>query len=234
MTVAELKNINMKQIILLILVIITVFSSCKKDKEIEKTYSISGIANLKDKEYWSDIQEIHIGIFNIDNQRIIKSSKIENSTNSTLNFSLNNIVEGTYHIKIFVYEKGQNKFTLIDYGTFSINQDLSLNEQALVLISYKRVQTQVFNSCIQCHGASSGQLASNLNLMPNISYQNLVNANSTNSTKLRVKPFELDSSFLIDVAKRNNINFDHPASQPIIDGDKNLLENWIIKGALND
>jgi len=224
----------MKKLTIISLILIIVFSSCKKDEKIKKTYSISGITNVKDKEYWSDIQEIHIGIFNTDNQRIIKSSKIENLTNSTLKFSLNGIVEGTYQVKIFVYDRGQNKSTLIDYGTKSINQDLDLNEQALVLISYRRVQSQVFNSCIHCHGASSGELAGGLSLIPNVSYKNLVNKASKNSTKLRIKPFDIENSFLINVANRKNINFDHPASETVMNGDKELLENWIIKGALND
>lgn len=213
---------------------VLIFIGCGKSTEDELFYSISGKVNLTDKEYWADEQEVRFGIFNQGENQPEWSVQLKNPVNGSLNYSLANIPEGEYIFKIYASKNTINKADLLTYGNQKLSTNLVLADKNMTLVFYSRVQEQVFSSCLQCHGGSSGAIASGLNLLPANSYNNLVNTTSENADLVRVKPFLADSSFILNVLYENNISFDHPASSTASQKDKKLVENWIIKGALND
>ncbi|PCH73977.1 MAG: hypothetical protein COB98_10270, partial [Flavobacteriaceae bacterium] len=85
-----------------------------------------------------------------------------------------------------------------------------------------------------CHGGSSGEIASNLNLLAGKSYSDLVSIAAKNSDLLRVKPFSIKESFMVKVLNNKGLSFEHSASISTTNESKKLIENWILKGAFND
>ncbi|MBL4745764.1 MAG: hypothetical protein JKY08_05300 [Flavobacteriaceae bacterium] len=228
----------MKKIIclstLISLIFITLSCSGGGDDEVVEMFTVTGTVNFTDPAYWSDQEDIRFGVFKIGESQALSSVKIIKTATGKGSFTLKNITKGTYDFKIYLAKNQLNILNLIPYATQSISKNSVLDEINMTLVSYDRVQKQVFNSCMLCHGASSGEIAANLNLTKNESYSNLVGVSSKNSSLLRVKPFSVTESFMINVLQMKGLNFDHPASVNVSEGSLKLIENWIQKGALND
>ena len=212
------------------------FSGCSSSGEDEEElfYSVSGKINLTDKEYWLDEMELRFGIFKLDETIPQYSVRLNNPVGGEITFNLANIQAGDYFFKIYVSKNTINLADLLVYQNNNINSDLILSDRNLTLVTYERVQNQVFSSCLQCHGGSSGELAGGLSLMHDKSYSNLTNTPSENSELLRVKPFFVNESFLVKVLYKDGLTFDHPASINASNEDKKLVKNWISKGALEN
>ena len=144
------------------------------------------------------------------------------------------------NIKVFVYENTINKADLIVYNNYVLDKDITLADESLTLVTFARITKQVFNNCLQCHGGSTGQPAAGLYLLPDSSYKYLVEVNSVNSFGqdsthlLRVKPFFVDSSFIIKVLNNDNLNYDHLGKNIATSDDIQLITYWINNGALNN
>ncbi len=202
--------------------------------DVSEVYSVSGNVIITDMDYLTDNEDIRFGVFNAGETQALSSVKLAITAQGKGSFYMKNIKKGSYEFKIYLAKNGRNIVNLLVYSSQSVKEDLVLKEKNMTLVSYRRVQKQVFNSCMVCHGDSSGEVAANLNLLPTYSYNNLVNVKATNSSLFRVKPFSTKESFMINVLHVDGISFKHQASISASASDKKLVENWIRKGALND
>jgi len=232
------KTERMKQIInlstLVSLIFLTLSCSSGSSDEVVEMFTVSGAINLTDPTYWSDREDIRFGVFKTGDTQALSSVKMIKIADEKGSFILKNITKGTYEFKIYLAKNGLNVLNLIEYGSKNVTANKVLEEEHMTLVSFDRVQKQVLNSCMLCHGGSSGEIAANLNLTKEESYGNLVEIPSENSSLLRVKPLSVNESFIVKVVKLEGLSFEHPASVNVSEGSINLIENWIRKGALND
>lgn len=105
--------------------------------------------------------------------------------------------------------------------------------------TFTRVQNEIFaTSCAfaGCHGAAGTQAG--LNLTPGVAYGNLVDVASTQIPQIaRVDPRNPDQSYLfMKVTGAGGIVGSRmPLGQPeLSEAQKDLIRNWILRGAPND
>lgn len=211
------------------------FAACTKDKAyIETKISISAKFVIEDPEFWPNGQDVIFGIFKPGNYIAEKYIELTKPEEDILEIVLKDIDPGEYNCKLFLSVNDQIIAVLAEYGTEEFSENTVLSEKSFSFISLNRVQQQVFNSCITCHGSSSGQAAAELILLEGMSYGNLVNTEAKNSEMLRVKPFSPDESYLVNVLNMEDLSFDHSASSSLDNDDIALVISWIEKGATAD
>lgn len=207
--------------------------SCGGGDEPEATFTINGTVTFTDFDFFPEQQNVVFGLFNPGEIQPIRSVSIPKPTANPAQFSISNVEGGSYEMALYISENIIRKADLATYGNVSVNDHVQLPAKSATFVSFARVQEQIFDYCLQCHGGSS-QTAAGLNLLPGRSYGMLVNQPSTNSDKLRVEPGNVDQSFLIQVLNKDNLPFDHSASTSATPGDIQLIANWINNGAPND
>ena len=201
---------------------------------VEATFRFLDIETFPDK----DSYEILFGTFG-DSDVPLVSKNISKPAGETVTVSLSNIPEGSLSIRLSLAKAGRQAFyTFYEMKLNGIPEDdLVIQEQYVNMISYERIQRQVFNQCIACHGASEGNPAANLNLMPEYSYDNLINVQSEKNTeKKRVLPDNESKSYLTDVLQEEaGLRYDHSTSiSSLKTNDIVLLKEWIQAGAKNE
>lgn len=217
-----------------VLAIILLFVSCTKDDASETLkYGISGKLIIEDSQNWpTHNQLLEVAIYEQGTQNQVANTTINNTESAEISFIIPNIPAGTYDLSVLVTENSITKSVLYTKSQINLTADVNVNDINITLLTYARIQEQVFNSCLACHG-NSNQAAANLYLTEAESYNNLVNVQSVKSNLLRVKPNESTLSFLINVLERSEINFEHSGSYTATEGDIQLVKNWINQGAKN-
>jgi len=221
----------------LALVLLVVVSACTHEyfPDEKANWDVQVSLSFTDAQYWPEGQQIRVGAFaSGDTKNPVASIGVSKPSGENTQVAIGSIPEGTYRFKLYVTENSNYKADLADLGEEAVISDLSLSKTGITLISFDRVQRQVLNSCILCHGGSSGQLAANLNLMPGKSYAQLVGVSSVKSpTFIRVNPESATYSYLVKVLNKD-IDFDHAASSSATVADKQLITDWINEGAKNN
>jgi hypothetical protein len=191
--------------------------------------------SFTDPAFWPVGQEVRIGAFmDGENSQPVKSVAINKPSENKVNVSIAEIPEGQYQFKVYITENSIYKADIISLGEKQINENILINQEDITLVTFNRVQKQVLNGCLLCHGGSAGTPAGNLNLMSGTSYAQLVNVAATMAPSMvRVKPGSAAYSFLIKVLDRD-INFDHASSSLPSVADKQLIKDWINEGAKNN
>lgn len=209
-------------------------TSCSEDPAEPASFSVHGTVTFTDIEYWRETQVISFGLFAPGQKHPTYSTDLVKPAGTDVSFSLSGVSEDNYEAKLFIKELDVHSYDLYNLGSISVTEDITLNSAELQLVTYPRIQKQVFASCVACHGGASGLPAGNLNFMEGESYNQLVGATSTQSDGLRVVPFKPDSSFLIQVINEENLSFEHSSSTTVSEGELDLLLDWINTGASND
>ena len=198
-------------------------------------WNVQVLLSFTDAQYWPESQQIRIGAFtSADTKNPVASVVVSKPSGENTQVAIGSVPEGTYQFKLYLTENSNYKVELDDLGEKAVINDLSLTKTGITLISFDRVQRQVFNSCILCHGGSSDQLAANLNLMPAKSYAQLVGVPAyKNSSFQRVNESSATYSYLVRVLNKD-IDFDHASSSSATLADKQLIIDWINEGAKNN
>lgn len=224
----------MKKIVLLMFTAI-IAVACGDTAPTIETYSVSGSITIEDPESWIDSQTVMVGLF-VDDAIVpaysMSITKPDNDNN--IPFSFDNIDGGNYYCKVYVAESGIYRVAIHQYSEVSVAENIELSHATVQLLTFDRVQDQLFSKCIQCHGASSAELAAGLDFTEGNSYDNLVGVQSTNSDKLRVASGDASSSYLVQVLNQEDLPFDHPSSTSAKASDIELVEIWIDNGALDN
>ena len=209
------------------------------DPETIKGFTIDASFRLLNMETFpdKDSYDILFGTFG-DSDVPLVSKNISKPAGETVTVSLSSVPEGSCSIRLSLARPGRQTFyTFYEMPLNGMPDiDMVIPEQVVDLISYDRVQQQVFNQCIVCHGAADGAPAANLSLMPDDSYENLVNVRSTMNFKNRVVPDSAEQSFLMDVLQEQaGLKYNHSTSiSSLKANDIVLLKEWIQTGANNE
>lgn len=200
-----------------------------------EAYRLDATLNFLDSEYWPENQVVLIGLFDSEDSRTpVVSKEINIPSGSVASITLDDIPKGEYYLKLYLTEGGVFKSFIQDLSLISINSNTYTEPDDVLLLSYQRIQKQVFNGCQLCHGGSSGELAGGLDLTSDNSYNSLVNTQATNQPSLyRVSPGSAEFSYLISVLDEM-VEFDHAASSAVTEDDRQLIVDWIENGALDN
>lgn len=222
---------------ILFLLMAFAFSACVHEyiSEEKPSWNIRAELSFADTQYWPSGQQIRLGAFATgDTRNPVASIGIEKPASGKVEVAIGAVPEGTYLVKVYVTENTVYKADVVGLGDFAVNSDLAVTKSEIKLVTFSRIQQQILNSCILCHGGSSGELAANLNLMPGKSYDQLVGVQSyKNPSFLRVNAGSGNYSYLYKVLNKD-IDFDHAASSSATSADKQLILDWINYGAKNN
>lgn len=217
--------------------LILLFASCTHEYEpaVENEWRVDVDLSFVDAEFWPDGQQVRVGVFDeTSDKQAISSVQVSEPDESTASVSMSQIPEGNYLLKLYLVESSIFKVTLADLAEINLNDNLSIESDPITLLTYTRIQNQIFNKCQLCHGGSSGDVAANLNLTASQSYEQLVNMQAEMApSHTRVIPRSSTYSYLVQVLEKN-IDFDHDASNSITPADKQLIIDWIDQGAKNN
>lgn len=188
--------------------------------------------SINDPEYWPDNQSVKVGVFEEDDSKTPYTSvTLSASDEADFDISLGEVPEGKYYVKLYLTENGVYKVAIQSTDLITIDQEENIVLDDVTLLSFDRIQNQIFSNCQLCHGGSSGELAADLNLTKGNSYSALVNVAATNyPAMVRVLPGSANYSYLLQVMDKD-IDFDHAASSSVTDPDRTLIVNWINAGA---
>lgn len=217
--------------------LLAVASACTHEyiPDEKMSWNVQVLLSFSDAQYWPEGQQIRVGAFATnDAKNPVTSIGVGKPSGENIQVAIGAVPEGTYQFKVYVTENANYKSDIANLGEKVVNSDLTLSETGIKLVSFDRIQRQILNSCILCHGGSSGQLAANLNLMPGKSYAQLAGVPAyKNSSFLRVNLGSATYSYLVKVLNKD-IDFDHAASSSATVADKQLITDWINEGAKND
>ena len=227
----------MKWIGILLVSSIAFFSSCTHpyEEEVVNTWDVNMSLSFIDPEFWPDGQQLYVGLFEEDDARNpIAQTNLNQPANNSVEASIYEVAEGSYNAQLYLTENGIYKVKVLDLGAYDVYDNINESIENIQLITYDRVQRQVFNNCVVCHGSSAGDIAAGLNLTPDNSYEHLVNVSAfMQPNMVLVYPNGADYSYLLKVLQKE-IDFNHPASSSATEADRQLVEDWIEQGALNN
>lgn len=211
------------------------FSSCKHESDLHPAaFQVEATIRISDVEYWPKNDEVVFEFYQADNKFSLYEMVVNKPETNMLTIKIQvqkNELSG-YEIKLSIRESAVKKIVLIDYGTVKLIENTILPDKQLEIVTFGRLQKTLFVSCTICHGEAQN-VAAGLYLLPDSSYSHLVNITAVNSSMKRVEPYEPDNSFILKVMNKE-IDFEHTASSNVTSAKKELLRNWILKGATND
>ncbi len=222
----------------LIIIVCIYLTGCTHvyEPEVANTWDVKVNVSFIDPEFWPEDQQIRVGLFSEESSRTPVASVAINQPDNSNSFtvSIADVEEGDYTAQVYLTENSIYKVSIADLGSYSVYEDISEQIDAIQLVTFSRVQNQVFNNCIVCHGSSAGDIAADLNLTPGNSYKNLVGITSEMRPEMvRVYAGSSTYSYLINVLNKD-INFNHAASSSATDADIQLVKDWIDEGALDN
>ncbi len=227
----------MKNNFILFLSVFTAFFSCTHEfiPEEKPSWDVRAELTFTDPQYWPTGQQVRLGAFAADDTKNpVTSIGIEKPTSGQTEVAIGQVSQGTYQFKVYITENAVYKADIANLGDVEITAAKVISAKEIKLVTFSRVQQQILNSCILCHGGSSGELAANLNLMPGKSYSQLVGIPAyKNSSFLRVNTGSGNYSYLYKVLNKD-VDFDHAASSSATSADKQLIFDWINNGAKNN
>ncbi|MFV0469732.1 MAG: hypothetical protein ACK5MK_12490 [Dysgonomonas sp.] len=154
-----------------------------------------------------------------------------------ISVSFPDIPEGTHGVGLWLVEKTGNKKMLSFYDNdfeTTPTANVVLPSRNINLLTYARLQKQLFSQCIACHGGGASA-AAGLYLTEGQSYSHLVNVVAkNNSSKVRVLPGSASGSFLMDVLNGFALTNIHSSLSSLKDEDVVLAKEWIEAGAKNE
>lgn len=212
-------------------------TACSESNDIiEETYKIEATLSFSQTDVWPQRYQILAGAFGADTITPLLFTKVANiGDDMPTTVSLPTTPASAKSFRVYIANQAnQPIFTLYQEPISSQTATIQIPNQEIALLSFNRIQKQVFTNCTTCHGGSSGLPAADLNLMPHFSYTNLLDITATNSKKKRVVANSLNESFVIDVIRKKQSNFVHSASNTVATEDIELVEKWISVGAPNN
>jgi len=185
---------------------------------------------------WPTESTIVFAAFGEDERYPLVSKTIEKSVEgASTAITLKNVPRNAKYASVCIIEKGRKlSYSFSDFELTGEETTVTIPAQTINLLTYPRIQKQVFSQCIACHGGGAST-AADLYLTEGKSYHALVNIHSSISDKKLVDPGFINSSFLIDILKsQSGLKYDHTSISSFKDDDMSLLETWIEAGAKNE
>lgn len=198
-------------------------------------FNVTGSFTLSGTEVFPEKYLLLFGAFGEEKAEPLASTGLVKPAEegSPVTISLSNVPRKATTLRLCLTTLG--KQPIYSFFTLEIDgertSDIEIPETGVNLMTYARIQEQIFQNanCISCHGTVSG--AAGLRLGSGYSYTYLVGQQATNSPKRRVEPGNVDESFLIDVLTVPNLLSLPHTSFLAKEEDLSLLKKWIESGA---
>lgn len=222
---------------LLFICLLSLFACSKSETATSTaTRKLNASLSFQNTDTWPERYTICLGAFSSSSSLPLKTVDLQKKADNTTQSIELEIPVNTEKIQVYIANSAKQPITVLFEQSVSAGEktDLQLSASSIKLTSFARLQEQVFNSCIACHGGSSGSPAAGLNLTTDHSYSNLVGVAAKNSSKKRVLANDTTQSFIVDVLHQKNLSFAHTASLITPQEDINLIKAWILKGATKE
>lgn len=213
-----------------------ILNACSKEESVPQINTISGSISVSDVENQIEDEYLMFGLFTGNSSAPDYSTRLTiPAGNQAIDFSITGVKKGTYTPKVYIAEERKiNKAVLYTFNDVVVEEDQQLTSVSIQLLSYKRIQEQVLNNCLLCHGTGS-DIEADLYLTSDKSYDALINIPSVlEEGEILVKPNDPEASYLVTVLRNQHTGFDHSYSSIIPEADIVLVEKWINNGANND
>ena len=167
------------------------------------------------------------GIYPLSFKKLSKPAAGEN-----VSLTLSNIPDNADFVSISLLDKGKKLIChLYDHSIAGVGEEtVTIPQQSVSLMSFGRVQSQLFTvKCIACHGGSS-ITAVGLNLTEGHSYDALVGVESVCAGPMKcIEAGSTSQSFIMKVlTDREVLGTDH--TEFVNEDDIQLLRSWITTG----
>ena len=187
---------------------------------------------LSDREKIPAGYSLVFGAFEENNSSpLVWTNVMETAENEPVKVSLSSVPKEAKTVKLSLFTVGRK--TIYDFYTYDIStalDDIEIQSKDVsLLLKYNKIQEIFGKNCTACHGTERG--GAGLLLGEGVSYANLVNQAATNSAKVRVQPYNVQNSFLMDVLTDEAVKLSQPHSTILYPDDINLLKAWIAAGA---
>lgn len=218
---------------ILIFASIALFCSCgnKNNTAQPQSKSIHLSFSFSNTQTWPQRYQIILGSFAGTSKTPLSYKALEKTSDGSIQKLQLDVSETAENVCLYLANTARQPICIFWQSNVS-GASTQTEVIPIDILNYQRIQAQVFNTCLACHGGSSGLPAGGLNLLEAQSWNNLVNQPSAHSSKKRVVPFDAKQSFIIQVMEQDNINFSHSASNTIVTEDIELTKQWIEKGAV--
>ncbi|MDR1517230.1 MAG: hypothetical protein LBS52_03880 [Dysgonamonadaceae bacterium] len=178
--------------------------------------------------------QLYFAAFEENNALPIVWTKVaKEDDGTTVNVTLDNVPPQADSVRLCLLSIGRRAiYSFASYGIDKANGNIEIPLENISLkMNYYKIQNiYERNTCTACHGTESG--GAGLLLGAGKSYENLVNHPATNSPKMRVEPFHIENSFLIEALTSDTSSLRHPHHTMMHNQDDlNLLKAWIERGS---
>lgn len=211
-----------------------------KENDYEKVYvSVSGSFTFKGTaSFPENYQILYVTYANSSDKQALSYQEIaQPKEQEVINISFANLPEKATGVGIWLVEQTKQRKIVALYQhdfTQKPTDDVLLGTKEINLLAYDRVQQQVFNQCIGCHGGGTSA-ASGMYLTEDKSYDNVVNVPSVHQpAKMRIAPNSTLNSYLIDVLQGTALATVHASLSSLKDDDVTLVEEWVKEGAAEE
>ncbi len=201
---------------------------------VNASFRFTGTAGFPESEYY----QLVLASWRTGETHPISFKKITEkpAEGSTVEVSLTNLSDETNYVSLALIDKGKKLiYTFYEYSVAGLgNEIVTLPAEDIYLLSFSRLQAQLFSTkCLACHGGSAFK-AAGLDLTPGHSHASLTNVSSTTHPGvLRAKPGDVRNSLIATVMhERNIVRTDH--TEMVNADDIALLEGWIAGGCASD
>jgi hypothetical protein len=195
---------------------------------VETEISVKGI------NAWPEEYEAILAAYGEDTENPIKKKTLEkpNRETESIKVTFSHVPSETKTMAIILLNNRKTVYKFTEVNIDTSKDTVRTGMLTFNLLHYERLQNQLFNQCITCHGGSESA-ASNLYLTPGKSYEMLFNYPSTiHPDKKRVLPGNVSESFIVNVLKEAaSVEYDHTKLSSLKKDDITLLEEWIEAGA---
>lgn len=163
----------------------------------------------------------------------IKLGDVQENTSEVVTISNTHTNSGLIILAII----GEDNEIIYQFDKKKVGESTELTQldwgKTINLVNYDRVQEQLFDlSCTSCHDSKG---AKNLSLIPNKSYNSIVNkASKTDPSIKLVEPSDISNSMLYQRLinpYNTDVYFDHRNITTLKTNDIDVLKHWIQDGA---
>ena len=241
----------MKNLLITISAIASLFVACDsgdilpEEEVVEQTRSVNISLTLKNTatipvpRVGTDTYERRLVFLLYDSEgdiavsHIIKQGDVEENVKATI--AIDNVPYEVSKAKLVIATKKNDPiYEVKNFDVADSETDLDIDlGSALDLLSYKRVQEQVFTwSCLNCHNSSNS--SAGLNLEKNVSFVNIKDVVSQKEPTMKiVASGDLDNSILYHFLTEDNYkgHMNHTNFSTLDANDVTVVKEWIKSGA---
>ncbi len=185
---------------------------------------------------WPEDYQLILAAYGDDTENPVASQSIDqvSTDGESVKITFANVLTDAKTIAVSMVKSRKLVYKFTEALLTEGEKKVELPVQEVNLLTFNRLQSQLFSQCAACHGGSTTASAG-LYLTEGQSYNMLVNHPAVHSTKMRVAPGLISGSFIVDVlGGSTDVKYNHSKLSSLKAEDVVLLKEWIENGAKNE